>query len=57
MSIPEKEKEGRKRSVTLYLGNALGKYEELLVEKGVEAIIEQVERADSLNWSCLAEGL
>lgn len=56
MSIPENEKERRNRTVTLYLGNTLEEYEELLAEKGVEAIIEQVERADSINWGCLADG-
>ena len=56
MSIPEKEKERRNRTVTLYLGKTLEEYEELLAEKGVRAIIEQVERADSINWGCLADG-
>ena len=49
MSIPEKEKERRNRTVTLYLGKTLEEYEELLAEKGVRAIIEQVERASQLG--------
>ncbi len=45
------------RTVTLYLGNTLAEYEELISTKeGIEKLVQQVEVADSINWGPLADG-
>ena len=45
------------RTVTLYLGNTLVEYEELIsTEEGIGILVKQVEVADSINWGHLADG-
>jgi hypothetical protein len=57
MSIAEAKPKRKNRTVTLYLGNTLTEYESTyLTEEGIQALIRQVEIADSLNWGCLATG-
>jgi hypothetical protein len=57
MSIAEAKAKRKNRTVTLHLGNTLTEYESTyLKEEGIQALIRQVEIADSLNWGCLATG-
>lgn len=57
MSIAEAKPERKNRTVTLHLGNTLIEYESTyLTDEGIQALIRQVEIADSLNWGCLATG-
>lgn len=45
------------RTVTLYLGATLAGYQQMIsTEAGIQALIRQVEIADSLNWGHLADG-
>jgi len=57
MTIAEGKAKRQNRTITLHLGNTLADYEKnYLSEGGIEALIEKVEIADSLNWGCLATG-
>lgn len=57
MSIAEAKLKRKNRTVTLHLGNTLAEYESTyLTDEGMQALIRQVEIADSLNWGCLATG-
>ncbi len=57
MTIPEKKAKRQNRTITLYLGQTLAEYETTyLNQEGIEAVIQKVEIADSLNWGCLATG-
>ena len=56
-SVNETRQKRKNRTVTLYLGNTLAEYEEMiLAEGGIQRLIRQVEIADSLNWGPLADG-
>jgi hypothetical protein len=56
-SVNETEQKRQNRTVTLYLGNTLAEYQEMIsTESGIQALIERVETADSLNWGHLADG-
>jgi hypothetical protein len=56
-SINETKQKRQNRTVTLYLGNTLVEYKEMIsTEQGIEAVMRQVEVADSLNWGHLADG-
>ena len=56
-SVNETEQKRQNRTVTLYLGNTLAEYQEMIsTERGIQALIERVETADSLNWGHLADG-
>ena len=57
MNITESKSKRQNRTVTLHLGNTLAAYEAIyLIEGGIQALIENVEIADSINWGCLATG-
>ena len=57
MSIAEAKPKRKNRTVTLHLGNTPAEYETTyLTDEGIQALIRQVEIADSLNWGCLATG-
>lgn len=57
MNITESQSERQNRTITLHLGNTIAEYEQTyLTEGGIQALIEKVERADSLDWGCLATG-
>jgi hypothetical protein len=56
-SINETKQKRQNRTVTLYLGNTLAEYEQMIAtEDGIRALIRRVEVADSLNWGHLADG-
>ena len=56
-SITHAKQKRQNRTVTLYLGNTLAEYEEMIsTAGGIEALIRRVETADSLNWGPLADG-
>lgn len=55
-SVNETEQKRQNRTVTLYLGNTLVEYQKMISESGIQALIERVETADSLNWGHLADG-
>lgn len=56
-SVNQTRQKRKNRTVTLYLGNTLAEYEEMiLAEGGIQTLIRQVEIADSLNWGHLADG-
>jgi len=56
-SANETEQKRQNRTITLYLGNTLAEYQEMIsTESGIQALIERVETADSLNWGHLADG-
>jgi hypothetical protein len=56
-SVNEIRQERQNRTVTLYLGNTLAEYQQMIsTESGIQALIERVETADSLNWGHLADG-
>jgi len=55
MSIAEARTERKNRTITLYLGSTLAEYgATYLTAEGIQAVIERVEVADSINWGCLA---
>ena len=57
MNITETESKRQNRTITLHLGNTIAEYEQsYLTEGGVQALVEKVEIADSLDWGCLATG-
>jgi hypothetical protein len=57
MNITETKSKRQNRTITLHLGNTLAEYQTTyLSEGGIEALIEKVETADSLDWGCLATG-
>jgi hypothetical protein len=56
-SVNETEQKRQNRTVTLYLGNTLEEYHQMISTKdGMRALIERIEVADSLNWGHLADG-
>jgi len=56
-SVNETKQKRQNRTVTLYLGNTLAEYEQMITtEKGIQALIQRVEIADSLDWGHLADG-
>jgi len=56
-SINQPEKKRQNRTVTLYLGQTVAEYENMIsTEAGIQALIRRVETADSLNWGPLAQG-
>lgn len=56
-STTETKQKRQNRTVTLYLGNTLAEYEEMIAtEEGIRVLIQRVETADSLNWGHLADG-
>ncbi len=56
-NITETKPERQNRTVTLYLGNTLAEYQELIsTEEGLQTLIRQVELADSIDWGHLADG-
>jgi len=56
-SINHAKQKRQNRTVTLYLGNTLAEYEEMIsTTGGIQALIQRVETADSLNWGPLADG-
>jgi len=57
MSTATTKPQRQNRTITLYLGNTLAEYESTyLTAAGSQALIRQVESADSLDWGCLATG-
>lgn len=55
--VNETKQKRQNRTVTLYLGNTLAEYQQIIsTEDGIQALIRQVEIADSLNWGHLADG-
>ena len=57
ISVNETKQKRQNRTVTLYLGNTLAEYQEMIsTEEGMQTLIQQVEIADSLNWGHLADG-
>jgi len=56
-SVSEVKQKRQNRTVTLYLGNTLAEYQEMIAtEEGFQKLLQRVEIADSLNWGCLADG-
>lgn len=56
-SVTKTQPKRQNRVVTLYLGQTLTEYQELIsTEEGIKHLIQQVEIADSLNWGHLADG-
>jgi hypothetical protein len=56
-SINQTKEKRQNRTVTLYLGTTLAEYEKMIsTEDGIQALIQRVEIADSLNWGHLANG-
>ncbi len=50
MSVSEAKPERKNRTITLYLGSTLAEYEATyLTTEGIQAVIERVEVADSIN--------
>jgi len=57
MSITASPPKRQNRTLVLHLGNTLAEYQASLSTKvGLQALIQRVEIADSLNWGCLATG-
>lgn len=57
MSITKAKSKRQNRTITLYLGQTLAEYEmNYLTKEGIQAVIRNVEIADSLDWGCLATG-
>ena len=57
MTITEAKAKRQNRTITLYLGQTLAEYEmNYLTKEGIQAVIRNVEIADSLDWGCLATG-
>ncbi len=56
-SVNETKQKRQNRTVTLYLGNTVTEYQEVIsTEEGMQTLIQRVEIADSLNWGHLADG-
>jgi hypothetical protein len=56
-SVTETKQKRQNRTVTMYLGNTLAEYQDMIsTEEGIQELIRRVEVADSLNWGCLANG-
>ncbi len=56
-SISETKEKRQNRTITLYLGNTLAEYQNMIsMEDGIATLIRRVEIADSLNWGHLANG-
>ena len=56
-SVNETRQDRQNRTITLHLGNTLAEYHQMIcTESGIQALIQRVEIADSLNWGHLADG-
>jgi hypothetical protein len=56
-SVTKTQPKRQNRVVTLYLGKTLAEYQALIsTAGGINRLIQQFERADSLNWGHLADG-